>query len=176
MNEPKQDSAIAVAQNEIGALAGLSPQDTALYTTFDVETDEGRIATWNARAEEGIKIGAMIGAPIDIHNIVLYPATVVDTVSGEVKRFVRIAIVDPEGKTFVGGSEGILKDLASLQSLFGRAPYDPPLRVIPIQVNTSGGRRLFRLKVVGRVEKVNSTPVQSPDGTQSGKVQTGKRK
>lgn len=156
-NEQKPSTEIAVNQNEIGAIAGLSPQETALYTTFDIETDGGKIATWNARADEGIKIGNMIGKDIDIANLVLYPATVVDVISGEVKKFVRIAIVNPDGQTFVGGSEGILKDLAALSSIFGRPPYNPPLRVQPIQVSTASGRRLYRLKVIGRVETV--TPV-----------------
>lgn len=88
----------------------------------------------------------MIGKSIELVHLVAHKVTLTNPETGEAKDAIRLILIDKNGAGFHCVSEGILTSLKMLTSVLDRKPpFDPPLKVTPKQVNTQGGRRVFKL-------------------------------
>jgi hypothetical protein len=78
----------------------------------------------------------------------------------------RVVIIDDQGETFACVAEGAKKGLAKIFAVYGLPPYNPPIVIMPREVDTRKGRRTMNLKVIddGGRSQLTETPVEEYPG------------
>ena len=132
----------------VGEFATYGEQATRMFTTLPLQTDEDKKAAYNLMTIPDGSIMDMIGKEIEVSNLILQPAALLDDDTGELVRMVRTILVTPDGKGYVCSSKGILGDLAKIETFWGPAPWFPAIKVTIRQVPHKGKWRLFKLEVM----------------------------
>lgn len=118
-------------------------------SSFDLSTREGKIRAYNAANVEGYSIADVLDAEIELQHYFLYVVTMPDEQTGLPKEIIRSALIDAEGTVYGAASDGVVRALQGLSTLFGLAPWTPPLIVIPRERKSKGtGRRFYTLEIV----------------------------
>lgn len=68
------------------------------------------------------------------------------TETREESECVRTILIDPEGDTLQFVSSGIVTSLDMIRTLLGDGPFDPPLPVTVLRIQTGGGRQILKLR------------------------------
>lgn len=138
---------IAVVKPSLGEIAFLAPEKIGVWATFNLSTEAGIKAAYNARIAPDFRVEEVLGSEIEVEHVVVHSAVKVDDESGEEVALARVILVSPDGSTYACASKGLLRDLADLMAIRGNPPWHPPVKVIPTQVPTRRGYRTFRLKL-----------------------------
>lgn len=117
--------------------------------SFDLSTREGKILAYNAANVENFSISDVVDAEIELVGYYLYVAAMPDEETGENRDIVRAALIDRDGSVYGSSSEGIVRSIVGLSTLFGLAPWSPPIRVIPREKKSKrAGRHFHTLEIV----------------------------
>lgn len=68
-----------------------------------------------------------------------------NTERGEIET-VRVVLIDPEGETLGFVSAGVLTSLDLIRTLLGDGPFDPPVPITVVRIQTGGGRQILKLR------------------------------
>lgn len=92
----------------------------------------------------------LFGVEFPLVNYVCTPMTFEDEATGEVRDGVRTILIDSVGSMASFGSEGIVRALDLLRSIFGDGPWSPALVVSVKQLTTRKSRRTYTLEYIRR--------------------------
>lgn len=70
-----------------------------------------------------------------------------DEDTGEMKVYVRVVLLDPDGETLTFGSKGVVQSLDMIRTLRGDGPYDPPLKITVVRIALGGERQYLKLRL-----------------------------
>src|SRR5262245_32865467 len=117
--------------------------NTLPLSSFDLSTREGKIDAYNAQIMGDMSIDDAMDAEIEVVGYHIYVASMPDEVTGEQRPIVRTVLLGPDGTKYDGASEGIIRALSAMVVLYGRAPWTPPVRVIPRRKQNPKTRHFF---------------------------------
>ena len=116
------------------------------YASFDTSTDEGKMDVFNAMNDAEI---LTVGEVIEVKNLVISPAQVRDTETGEMKTLPAVTLITPMGEMYRSTSSGVVKTAINLLSTFGvDGRLNRTLKVVAKEIDLPGGRRYKKLSVV----------------------------
>lgn len=118
-------------------------------SSIDMRDQAGFALAFNAVGEPDISLDRQGEAVIDAKHWLIHPCEKVDESTGEVSRFARLVLIDPEGRTFATTSGVVMARLAQLVAYYGgRENWETVrLRVIERTAKRSG-RRYHDLRIV----------------------------
>jgi single-stranded DNA-binding protein len=122
----------------------------AWFTTLPIDTEQGRIAAYNAGQQADFSVSECIGQEIAVANLLIHPVSLENADTGELKSCQRVVMISSDGTTYACVSEGILRALARIEGIYGRAPWNPPIKVVPENAKGRGANRYYTLKLIGR--------------------------
>ncbi|MNM27061.1 hypothetical protein D3C81_375410 [compost metagenome] len=98
-----------------------------------------------------------VNKPIVISDIIAHNITLMDEQTGEMIDAVRVVLVTPEGKGYHAVATGIMTSVQKIVGMFGRAPWQPALVVMPRRVPTRRGFETLTIDVIDvkYIEKPN---------------------
>ena len=116
------------------------------YASFDTSTDDGKMDVFNAMNDAEI---LTVGEVIEVENLVIAPAQVRDTETGELKTLPAVTLITPMGEMYRSTSSGVVKTAINLLSTFGvDGRLERTLKVVAKEIDLPGGRRYKKLSVV----------------------------
>ena len=90
-----------------------------------------------------------VGEVIEVENLVIAPAQVRDTETGEMKTLPAVTLITPMGEMYRSTSSGVVKTAINLLSTFGvDGRLNRTLKVVAKEIDLPGGRRYKKLSVV----------------------------
>lgn len=140
--------ALVMAANNKDSLMeifGTTQTKTALYTSLDRDTKEGRILIGKALGQADLKAAQFMDKPFPvadvlIHIIYLPIEDANGELTGQVDAQPRTVLIGPNGETAQFVSQGIARSLQNIMGLWGMPPWNPPLTVKLRQIETKRGR------------------------------------
>ena len=128
------------SKEEANWLLSFTPSDQQrIQSSID---DPGLTMRLKATAQS---IGAMVGTPRLIKDIIMHDATVVDQETGEKRQCVRSVMITPEGMAFAATSDGVVQSLQELSQIYGPPPWDPAINLELITTETKRGYTVYSL-------------------------------
>lgn len=119
-----------------------------LVTSLDPAIkDQARLLLRATQGSATFTADDLLKQDIEVVHVVLHPVSI-ETEDGELIQITRSVLISPSGETAGFASDGVIKSLQSLASIYGPPPWNPPLRLKLVQVNTRKGRRYYCLDVL----------------------------
>lgn len=117
------------------------------FCSFTPETDEQRAELYNALNSPDVRISDHVNKEIDLRDFVIEPVELRNETSGELEAAPRVVLIDTDGNSYHGVSNGIYNALSRLCMIYGRSSFPNGLPVRIKQINR-GANRLFTLEVI----------------------------
>jgi hypothetical protein len=136
---------IATPANEAMIKAGVI-QPGQIMASFDVTTDDGQIALWNATSAADDKIDNHIEETLEICDYVVEAIEVLNEQTGEVECRPHVTIILTDGTSLDGQSKTLPADLANLFK-FRNVSEDNPALVKIVKKKAKLGS-MFKIKLV----------------------------
>lgn len=131
-----------------------SLQQKDIWTSVDISTWDGKAAVLYAITTTDRQCEDSDGETFDIKHVVCSPDEIEDRRTGETTRVVRTTLIDPEGNTMGTCSYWFWKALGQAMAMFGKPPYDPPLKIMILKkVASRSGQEFLTLKVLPKEAK-----------------------
>lgn len=124
-----------------------------VWTSLPLDTDQGKRLAMVAATGACEPLANHIGEVIEVKDVLVHGVDLADQQTGEISTHARVVIFGPDGAAYQAVSEGIIKALRYLASLYGPPSWSPALKLIPRQLSTKGGRRYFTLEVAPEKKK-----------------------
>ena len=126
-------------------LAGISGERAMFHSSFDRTTPEGKIQTYDAMSN-AVPVADHLGETINFVHFAAMVVEIADDKTGELNEAIRVILIDDKGVAYAAVSDGLLRSLQNIVSIFGDpSTWDAPL---PIQVVEERGRSGFRYMTV----------------------------
>lgn len=117
---------------------------------FNVATPQEALQVIAAMDDTDYKLGDCRGQVIDCVQIVAHESTF-ENKERELIAAVRTVIIDTNGKSYGSVADGVRDSVASLFSMIGFPPYNPPIKLTPVEKTTRSGFKTLKLiPVVGK--------------------------
>ena len=97
----------------------LAESGSGVWVPFAPESMADKAVLYNALNSSGEKLGDYVEGTITVSNIVLQGSTFIDEETGEVQKFARLILVDPEGQIYKSTSRGMVRAAIQLMQVFG---------------------------------------------------------
>lgn len=117
------------------------------FCSFAPETDEQRAELYNALNSPDVRISDHVNKEIDLRDFVIEPVELRNETTGELEVAPRVVLIDTDGNSYHGVSNGIYNALSRLCMIYGRSSFPNGLPVRIKQINR-GANRLFTLEVI----------------------------
>ena len=117
------------------------------FCSFAPETDEQRAELYNALNSPDVRISDHVNKEIYLRDFVIEPVELRNETSGELEVAPRVVLIDTDGNSYHGVSNGIYNALSRLCMIYGRSSFPNGLPVRIKQINR-GANRLFTLEVI----------------------------
>ena len=119
-------------------------QDTAIVSSIEGKSREDRIRIYNATANAE-KLDDHLSESLQITDVVMYPTTYHDTVTGKDEQLTRIVLIDADKKAYACTSVGVASALQRMISLVGKPTWEPPLPVKAVMQKGNNGYKFMTL-------------------------------
>lgn len=129
------------------------------YTSLDLEKHDNKKLVMRCLGECDERLKQCINAQIEVANIFAHMVDITDDESGEISAQPRIVLINPDGYTWECVSNGIQRDISALVWLYGKPPWNPPLKVIPRLIDLKSGRNMLKLELVDDTKPAKSKRV-----------------
>ena len=144
--EDNSTSRALTVQNDTASSLSPSQVKGAITTTFDLTTNEGKMAAF-AATQNAEPVEKHLGEKINLANVVLQPVSVTSTVTGEIVDATRIILVDDKGKAYTTVSDTVLRDLNTIFSIFGMpSTWAAPVAISIARVRGNGGHFFYKVQ------------------------------
>lgn len=125
--------------------APIFDEQSRFWTSLDTSTIEGKKKALRALGNSDFPASYMRDMPFHTTDVLVHEVQVANRETGEITQAVRCVLISSDGKTISFVSNGVLGSLRNIIQLFGRPPWDPPLKLFVRDVNTRGGYRTYNL-------------------------------
>lgn len=149
-----QETAIVASQPSEAAPHAIAVRDefsgrnVQLYSSIqDDGTRESKIKIYNAMNETTGKLSDQVNITLEISDLVAFPVEIV-TEDGELVNAMRIILVTPDGDTYASVATGVYSSLQKIIGIVGPAPWNPPLKLTPINQPTRRGFKTLTIRLV----------------------------
>ena len=116
------------------------------WASWPVATAADRVAVYNARNREAGKLEAHLNQTILVRGVIAHHAEI-ESETGELQTCVRCIFLLVDGNTIACVSGGVVQSVRDLITNLGEGPWEPPLPIIPRQLSTRKGHRLYKLEL-----------------------------
>lgn len=118
-------------------------------TSLDLRSERGRAALVAAVGVGDLDVSLGHPLTMEVQDYLVFPASKTDEETGELREFIRTALIRPDGTIFSTTSPTVLDRLGAVVQLWGRGPWIPPLRVcVSARVARKSGRTFHDLRVL----------------------------
>lgn len=138
---------------QVNALAKVSPTSEnvgamvcSIKPTGDRKKDAQIFAALN---NPEFRIGNFINKKIKVANVLVEVREFMDEESGEIDAAPRVVLISDDGKAYQAVSKGILGAVKNAYTVFGAAPWDPPLEIEIKQIPVGKGSSMLTFDVIG---------------------------
>lgn len=143
VNKESTEIAISSSGSVRGAIDSLSRGEVAMFSTIAADTfDEKRRVLSLMTNAKSLASEEMLGKPINLRNIIVQAVEIADEQTGEVNEQPRIILVDDEDNAYSAISNGLIRSIESIMSMFGHPSTWEG--AIPVEVVEKRGRSGFR--------------------------------
>lgn len=122
-------------------------QSGQFLTSLDARTPEGRKILLASLDGNTPQLADVVNKEIAMLGVTHHPVSITDDITGETVNAVRTVIHCEGGASYGCVSNGIVKSITTIRSLFGNPPWKEPIRVTPKRVATKGGRSRYTLEM-----------------------------
>lgn len=124
-----------------------NPSGNFYCSIVDDGTRKSKVATYNALSGEGTPLSDVIGATLEIVDVVAHEVILRDSEKGDVKT-VRVVLVAKDGNLYTAVSEGVMSSLQRIFNIVGQPSWkDEPLQIVPRLVKTRNGFKVLNLEL-----------------------------
>jgi hypothetical protein len=120
-------------------------EDGNFLTTLNRDRPEGRVMLMRALNGEVPGLDTVLNTPIAVVGVTIHPATKMDEDTGEIVHMTRVILHCEDGNQYSSYSDGVLKGLRLLASMFPEDLWAIPRKCTPKRVKTSGARSMYQL-------------------------------
>lgn len=158
MTNQNQEAQIVVAdtegQHQVSVTDQFTGRSVAFYTSIeDNGTRESKIAIYNALNESGVRLADQVNKVLNIKDLAAFPVEIV-TDDGEIVQAMRMIFIDEDGTQYASVATGVYSSLQKIIGIVGPAPWNPALRLTPINQKTRRGFNTLVLRLLADGEKV----------------------
>jgi len=122
---------------------------------FNVATPLEALQVIAAMDDTDFKLGDCRGQIIDCVQIVAHESEF-ENKEHELIAAVRTVIIDSQGKSYGSVAQGVRDSVASLFAMIGFPPYNPPIKLTPVEKTTRAGFKTLKLiPVVGKLPVID---------------------
>lgn len=119
------------------------------YVSIKSASRADQVKLYNVmNSQADAKLNDMVGQKISVKDVVVMKRGQIDKSTGEIDSYIRIILVDKNGKTYSTGSIGIFRALKQAFAMFGEPTWDEPVTFEIAQAKTRGGNNMLTLKAV----------------------------
>lgn len=111
-------------------------ENDGFYSSLKVDTHEQRVAFYNATSAPDEQLRDHINEVLYIRDVCAEPVDVTDDKTGEVRRAVRVIMVDVNGVSYSTLSAGIYNSLKRVFGIFGAPTWENGLALKVKQMNS----------------------------------------
>lgn len=140
-----QNANLPVPHEDTDLEAPLLEGAPKFWTSLDTGTNEGKKKALKALGNSDFPASYMRDVPFLVQDVLAHEVQVANRETGEITQAVRCVLISPDGKTVSFVSAGVLGSLRNIMQLFGKPPWDPPLKLAVRDVNTRSGYRTYNL-------------------------------
>lgn len=143
--EPVQNTALMVDDYDSNIMQNM---DLGHYYSIVPETQEEKIALYNAINNPDKRLGDHINMVIEVKDILVEVVQLEQEETGELQNCPRIIIIDSKGTSYQCVSVGIFSALKRIMTLFGEPrTWKAPIKIKVLQT-TKGERKMLTLELV----------------------------
>lgn len=139
MEENKTIAEVSTATTDI--ISGLKESSDLMYCSFKVESVEDKIRLYNAvsgTSDSHETIKANVNKVLEVRDVVVMSANVTDD-NGVTQTVPRITFILADGRTLSAASWGVYRALQKIAGIFQTLSFDPPIKMMPVEVKTKRG-------------------------------------
>jgi len=130
------------------ALAIFDQGAKAMYCSMVTSTPDAKARLLKAISAPDFRAADIVGKKlVMVMDIIAHNVQLVSEQTGEITDANRVILVTPSGQTVATVSAGVVSGLSRIMSLFGKAPWNPPLPLYIEQTNTRKGNRIYNILV-----------------------------
>ncbi|HDR7311487.1 TPA: hypothetical protein QCX08_003995 [Bacillus cytotoxicus] len=108
---------------------------------------ESQIKIYNAVSDADNSLQDHVGEVIEITDMVAHTITLEDEVTKEDVEALRVVLIAKDGTAYHAISQGVVSSLQRIIAIVGQAPWNPSLKVVPVEKKTRKGYRTLTLKL-----------------------------
>jgi len=131
-----------------GAIFGFlnNEKPNAFFTSLDTSTPESRVQLFNAARSVCERLSDHTKEKIAIVGFVAQIVDLKDN-NGKTKRAPRIVFIADDGKTYACVSMAMVNNLETIITLYGKAPWNPPVIIEPLIVQGRGENKVLTIRL-----------------------------
>lgn len=127
-----------------------NPGSVFFSTIQDDGTRESAVKMYNAVNDAENHISDCLGKELKITDMVAHPLEILDTETGELKKLVRVVLIDENGQGYHSMANGVVESMRRIIAIVGQGPWQPALTVVPTEKKTNtAGRKTIVLSLKG---------------------------
>lgn len=145
-NQIENAMGLSLVDEDSGIVGQLMQRKTA-FCSLKAETEDEKIALFNATNAPKYRIGDCINQEINVKDVFVEAVEIANRETGELQTCPRVILIDENGETFQAVSTGIFNALKKMFVVFGTPSWDIPKRVKVRQI-TKGEKKILSLEAV----------------------------
>lgn len=119
-------------------IEGINNASNEIFHSFPVESYEDRIKLYNATSSDGETVKDNINKILNVVDVVVMPVEIKND-DGSTGTVPRVTLITADGKMVSAASWGVYNSTKKIAAIFGGLHFDPPIKVIPVEVKTKNG-------------------------------------
>lgn len=123
-------------------------RELQVFSSIDTTTAEGKIAAFNAMNDNAGNLTDHKGETFTITDVVAFPVEFLSDETGEVVQTIRVVLIDDQGAAWGTVAKGIASSVKNMIGTFGPAPWNPGIKVSPVEKKTRTGFKTVVLRLV----------------------------
>lgn len=140
----------AVAVESFSPAMFENPGAVFFSTIVNDGSRESSIKMYNAVNDAEFQVSECLGQELSITDMVAHPLEILDTETGELKKLVRVVLIDEEGNGYHSMANGVIESMKRIIAIVGQGPWQPALKVVPTEKKTNtAGRKTIVLSLKG---------------------------
>lgn len=153
----QEENAIVVqgseGQQQVTVQDQFTGRNVMFYTSIEDDgTRDSKIKIYNALNESGERLQDQVNKVLEITDLAAFPVEIV-TDDGEVVNAMRMIFVAADGTQYASVATGVYSSLQKIIGIVGPAPWNPALRITPIQQKTRRGFNTLVIRLLADGEK-----------------------
>lgn len=107
---------------------------------------ETQVKIYNAM-NDALSLSDYLNQPIEITDFLAHHVELLDEATGEISPATRIILVGSDGQAYSCVSDGIKSSITRIVGIMGQAPWNPAIKVIPVERKTRKGFKVMSLNL-----------------------------